>query len=251
MNLFCLKQHEILIPQRYQGHIIKIDQLVEAKQPCAILLDWRQPLQATSELNMVEKPSLQQSAYLFDTLVHTDRWEPYFFLNEGFAAVYSHFQLSYGPLDWVYVTELNPQSQVFIHLLFARGYRKFRIIQAQESQLESSLDLENLFLGAIFEFISLSKMVLLKPEGRVLVCSQDLETMGEDAVAAMSYFNFLRKKSVIFDLFPDKNHWIRSEAKATEMDVIDYQMCSLVSTWVFIKKFINPKLTWQECINEF
>lgn len=250
MNLFRLNHHEVYLPKSYQDQIAIVDQIAIQKQPCAILVDWRQPLPSTDELKLVEKPSLKQTAFLFDTLVLTDRWEPHFFLDEGFAALYSHFKLSYQPLDWVYLTEYSPQSQVFIHLLFARGYRRFRIIQAEESGSPTSAELETLFLGAEFEFIGLTKMVLLKPEGSVLVCTQNIELMGEEAVSSLSYFNFLKKRSIIFDLFPLQNQWIKSEAKATAMDVVEYQFCSLISSWVFIKKFINPSLSFQELLNE-
>ena len=213
-----------------------------------LLLDFLQPYFTWRSTEWCDSPELQQVSRRVDCLVkEKNMWTSRSFMRFGSAVLFTHFEIQYFPMKWVYLSGCLDSCQAIIALLFDRGYRYFRILDfgAAQQDGESLLkQLVNTFIGISIELFSVDKLVLQKQEGTLFVFSQSAYQYDEALRQTISYFNFLSVGGAVINLSSTQNEWLKAEAHATQLKYITEKDLYRITEWQVRKQYCRETIAF-------
>jgi len=215
-----------------------------------LLLDFRQPYFNWSQSEWVDSIELEQLNKRVDCLIKDNSiWVGRSLMRRGAAVLFTHFNILYLPLKWVYISGCIESCLAVIALLFDKGYRFFRIFDFGNNQVSDEPRLNHLkknFIGLNVELFPIEKLVLQKPEGAIFIFSHFDKKYDEVLKQTVSYFNFLFSGGAVINLSSVENNWLESEALATQLKYVTERDIFRITEWQVRKKLLNEQISFGE-----
>jgi len=214
-----------------------------------MILDFLQPYFHWNPKEWSDSVELRQIAKHADCIVRQGSlWVGRSLMRSAGAVLFSHFGISYQPLQWVYLSGFLESCQSVIAILFDQGYRNFRLLDwgGQEEYLESKIrELQKNFISLNAERLPMELLVLQKPLGNIFVHSQVKDEYDENLRQTISYFNFLATGGLVINLCSASESWLRSEALATNLKYLSEKDFYHLTEWQVLKQFCQRPVTFK------